>query len=270
MKANVIVVNLLLEQEMGKTKRKSANARQNAYDRHPTRTLRERDWFQIRFTQQMIHPTFSNVKDLTVFDMYFALRYGLIDVSDIPPIRVFEDETGQLWSVDNRRLWVMKNARRGFNCEPLYTREQNPGRFKEVEYKIRSLQGKSGDYVWFRSREAADAVHQCCITASKRHHLDDHITNDHLNITSRQLILLTRCPIHYKDRTLSCSCLTKLNMGTLKDMIHRRCLEIERILNNAHLTISEEHKQLFEKFNTSTTTSSSNEFSTSFEFLLDL
>ncbi len=48
---------------------------------------------------------------------------------------------------DNRRLWVMKKARRGFNCENLYTCEQDPKRFKEVENKIRSLHETKGEHI---------------------------------------------------------------------------------------------------------------------------
>lgn len=237
---------------MGKTKQHSANARQRVYDSQPSRTLTRADWSQIRFTQRMIHPTFSNRKELTVFDMYFAVRYQLMDVSDIPPIRVFEDATGKLWSVDNRRLWVMKTARRGFHCENLYTREQDPKRFEELQCKIRSLHGATGEYVWFRSRELADSIHQCCITAYKRRQLDDHIATIHLNIDLRKMTLLTQCPVHYKDR-VSCTCLTKENSGTLKNMIRYRCYTVQRIMTNAQLTPSNEYTKLFEKLGTITT-----------------
>ena len=152
-----------LKKNMGRTKRRSANARQRAYLINPTEVLTPADWCQIRFTQRMIHPTFSNRKELSVFDMYFAVRYQFMHVSHIPAIRVFKNDDGKLWSVDNRRLWVMKKARRGFNCENLYTREQDSNRFKEVEIKIRSLHGTNGEHVWFRSREPSDHDYICCI-----------------------------------------------------------------------------------------------------------
>jgi hypothetical protein len=237
---------------MGRTKRHSANARQQAYLMNPTQPLTSADWSKIRFTQPMIHPTFSNRKELSVFDMYFAVRYEFMDVSNIPAIRVFKDDNGRLWSVDNRRLWVMKRARRGFNCENLYTREQDPKRFQEVQYKIRSLHGKQGQHAWFRSREPEDQVYICCINASKRGKLDDHIAKDHLNIDLEQITLLTRCPIHYKDRIL-CICLTRSGSGTLKDMIRRRCQILKQIMANAQLEASEEQMKLFEQFENKTT-----------------
>ena len=237
---------------MGRTKRHSANARLRAYLTKPTRSLTSADWREIRFTQRMIHPTFSNRKELSVFDMYFAVRYQLMNVYDIPAIRVFQDDDdGKLWSVDNRRLWVMKSARRGFHCEDLYTREQDPSRFKEVHDKIRSLHGTKGEYVWFRSRELEDQIHQCCIQASKNHRLDAHIANDHLNVNLEQITLLTRCPIHHEDpRCSSCTCLTSCVGGTLKAMVQRRCQTLKQVMVNAKLQPSQEHVQLFEKFAT--------------------
>jgi hypothetical protein len=46
--------------------------------------------------------------------MYFAVKYQFMNVSDISAIRVFKGNDGKLWSVDNRRLWVMKKDQRGF------------------------------------------------------------------------------------------------------------------------------------------------------------
>ncbi|CAF4151374.1 unnamed protein product [Rotaria sp. Silwood2] len=177
---------------MGRTKHHSANACRHAYLVNPTLSLTPSDWSQIRFTQRMIHPTFSNRKELSVFDMCFAVRYQFMDVSDIPAI-------------------LMKKARRGFNCEHVYTREQDSKRFQELEYKIQSLHGTKGEYVWVRSQELSDLIYLCCINASKRRELDNHIANDHLNINLEQLTLLTRCPIHYKYQK-SCTCFTSCTM----------------------------------------------------------
>ncbi len=237
---------------MGRTQRHSANARRRAYLAKPTKSLTSADWREIRFTQRMIHPTFSNRQELSVFDMYFAVRYQLMNVSDIPAIRVFQDNDGKLWSVDNRRLWVMKKAQRGFNCEDLYTRQQEPSRFKEVDDKIRSLHGTQGEYVWFRSREPSDQIYRCCIKASRGRRLDAHIANDHLNVDLGQITLLTRCPIHHKDR-IPCTCLTSCAGGTLKDMIQRRCQTLKQMMSNAKLKPSQEHVKLFEKFSNTIT-----------------
>jgi hypothetical protein len=91
---------------MGRTQRHSANARQRVSLLNPTKALTPADWSRIHFTQRMIHPSFSNRKELSVFELYFAVRYQFMNVSDIPAIRVFQDDDGKLWSVDNRRLWV--------------------------------------------------------------------------------------------------------------------------------------------------------------------
>ncbi len=46
----------------------------------------------IRFTHIRIHPTFANASRMTVFEVYFAIKYGLMALSRLPPIRVFEYE----------------------------------------------------------------------------------------------------------------------------------------------------------------------------------
>ncbi|GLJ14297.1 hypothetical protein SUGI_0230210 [Cryptomeria japonica] len=38
------------------------------------------------------------------------MEKGLIKASDFPPIEVYKDENGIIWSNDNRRFWVFRKA----------------------------------------------------------------------------------------------------------------------------------------------------------------
>jgi hypothetical protein len=40
---------------------------------------------------------------MDVFDTYFAIKFGLMPITELPPIRIY-DYGGHLWSIDNRRL----------------------------------------------------------------------------------------------------------------------------------------------------------------------
>ncbi|RUS16280.1 hypothetical protein BC937DRAFT_91411, partial [Endogone sp. FLAS-F59071] len=61
----------------------------------------------VRYTQDSIAPTFRNGSFLkqTAND----IRYGLLDPNDLPSIRV-RVHKGAWYSMDNRRLWVLKEA----------------------------------------------------------------------------------------------------------------------------------------------------------------
>jgi len=61
---------------------------------------------------------------MSVFEIYFAIKYGLKSLSRLSPVRMFEHE-GQLWSVDNRRLLEMR-------LEDPYIQHQSPTRFQEL------------------------------------------------------------------------------------------------------------------------------------------
>ncbi len=59
---------------------------------------------RVRFTQTYIHTRFSNSNtSMDVFDTYFAIKFGLMPITELPPIRIY-DYGGHLWSIDNRRL----------------------------------------------------------------------------------------------------------------------------------------------------------------------
>ncbi|MCC9624680.1 DUF637 domain-containing protein [Thalassospira sp. MA62] len=61
----------------------------------------------IRFTQDSINARFSDGR--SVDDLVAGLRNGSIDPSSLPPIRTF-DVNGQLFSLDNRRLYAYQQA----------------------------------------------------------------------------------------------------------------------------------------------------------------
>ncbi|CAF3291115.1 unnamed protein product [Rotaria socialis] len=175
----------------------------------------------IRFTHLRIHPTFGNTKHMTVFEVYFAVKYNFMDLSRLPPIRVFRHE-GHLWSVDNRRLWVMRQVN-DWHIEGPYIERQSPIRFQEFTMKHRGLNGTSGEDVTFHR----DAPHECCIDAWKSGSLDEHIAVIHLNMTLDEVKLLSRCILH-KEK---CDCIydEESNCRTLSGMINARKRRLNQI-----------------------------------------
>ncbi|KZL12451.1 DUF6862 domain-containing protein [Pseudovibrio sp. Ad26] len=61
----------------------------------------------VRFTQNSIGAKFSDGR--SVDDLIIGLRNGSVDPSSLPPIRTFE-ANGQLFSLDNRRLYAYRQA----------------------------------------------------------------------------------------------------------------------------------------------------------------
>jgi hypothetical protein len=53
-----------------------------------------------------------------------------MDTSELPPIRVLKDADG-LWSIDNRRLWIMKQTNK-FHCEGPYTPERSASLYNDA------------------------------------------------------------------------------------------------------------------------------------------
>jgi len=63
---------------------------------------------EILFSQNSIGPEFSDGKSLG--QLIVDMENGDINVEDLPPIRVFRDENGNLVSLDNRRLYAAREA----------------------------------------------------------------------------------------------------------------------------------------------------------------
>jgi hypothetical protein len=61
----------------------------------------------VRFTQDDIGAQFRDGRSID--DLAIGLQSGTISPDSIPPIRVVPRE-GELWSLDNRRLWAFKQA----------------------------------------------------------------------------------------------------------------------------------------------------------------
>jgi len=61
----------------------------------------------VRFSQSSISRNFSGGG--TIDDLAAGLRSGSVKAGDIPPIRLVEQD-GNLFSLDNRRLWSFKQA----------------------------------------------------------------------------------------------------------------------------------------------------------------
>ncbi|GLJ14298.1 hypothetical protein SUGI_0230240 [Cryptomeria japonica] len=70
---------------------------------------------EVRFSQDSIsrnftksYETIPKPSSLTV--VLQQMEKGLIKASDFPPIEVYKDENGIIWSNDNRKLWVFRKA----------------------------------------------------------------------------------------------------------------------------------------------------------------
>lgn len=197
--------------------------------------LTEQEHGQIHYTQRYIKPRFSNSSPMNVFETYFAIKYKFMRVTELPPIRVFKAD-GQLWSVDNRRLWVMKNATK-FHCEGPFTREQDSVYFNELVIKRRSLRGGSGNHVQFSD----DPEHRCCIMAFQQGILDTHFAEVHLKISLEFIRALGK--YQYSDNLIIDE------NSSLQSRIHKRYDLLKRTLEIHHINPPEKLHQMVLAFN---------------------
>ncbi|CAF3948011.1 unnamed protein product [Rotaria sp. Silwood1] len=156
----------------------------------PPRKLEIDEISRIHFTQTHIHSRFSNnSQNMDVFDTYFTLKFGLMPIEELPPIRVYE-HYNKLWSIDNRRLWIMREAGK-FYYEGPYTQRHSMSRFMEFADKYKSLHGTSGKQVEFHSGDSS----ACCIEAWNSGILDEHEFNYHLGLTHNEMKFFIQCPL---------------------------------------------------------------------------
>jgi hypothetical protein len=189
----------------------------------------------VRFTHLRIHPTFANVSNMTVFEVYFAVKYGLMALSRLPPIRVFAHE-GHLWSVDNRRLWVMRQMN-DWRIEGPFTERQSAVRFREFIMKNRGLNGTSGEEVTFHR----DAPHECCVDAWNSESLDEHLAVVHLKTTLDEIKLLSKCVLHHQnDEHCCCVGNDEPDCRTLSIMIHARRQRLDQTIQQSITEITDD------------------------------
>lgn len=210
----------------------------------PARELNENDLKCIRYTQTHIHTQFSNNhSSMDVFDTYFAIKFRLISIKELPPIRIYE-YNGHLWSIDNRRLWIMCESGR-FYYEGPYVKEHSVTRFMEFESKYSSLHGTSGEKIKFHPNDPG----KCCIDAWNSDTLDEHEIIDHLKLTIEKFQFLIQCPIHHLS---SCDCLEiipdEIRTVSLKQALHKRCQLIRQLSNKSNIVLSKRKKRLLNRF----------------------
>ena len=210
----------------------------------PPRKLNLHEISQIRFTQTHIHTQFSNnTSFMDIFDTYFAMKYGFMSINELPAIRIYE-YGGHLWSIDNRRLWIMRESGI-FHYEGPYTEEHSASRFIEFTSKYASLHGTSGKEIQFHSNDPS----KCCIEAWNSDILDEHELSDHLNLTFHELKFLTQCPVHHSS---SCQCLEvvpdKTRTISLQQAIRKRCRLIQQLIEKGDLVLSARKEQLLNRF----------------------
>jgi hypothetical protein len=210
----------------------------------PPRELNKNDMDLIRFTQTHIHTQFSNNHlPMDVFDTYFAIKFDLISLTELPPIRIYEYDK-HLWSIDNRRLWIMRESRK-FYYEGPYTKEHSDTRFMEFQSKYSSLHGTSGEQIQFHLNDPA----KCCIDAWNSDTLDEHEFTDHLGLTLDEFKFLIECPIHHSS---SCDCLevipNKTRTISLNQALTKRCRLIRQLVNKANIVLSRTKAELLNRF----------------------
>ena len=65
----------------------------------------------LRFTQDSIGSNFQKpYRYLSLEEARENIERGVMKSEDFPPIGVYKDEQGMMWSKDNRRLWVFRKA----------------------------------------------------------------------------------------------------------------------------------------------------------------
>ena len=226
------------------TAKKRRNERLALLREKPPRELNDDDMRRIRFTQTQIHTQFSNnCSQMDVFDTCFAIKFGLMSVEELPAIRIYE-YGGHLWSIDNRRLWIMRES--GKYCyEGPYTKEHSVSRFMEFEYKYSCLHGTSGKNIQFHSKDPAT----CCRDAWNSDTLDGHEMIDHLELTVDEFRFLIQCPIHHSS---SCKCLEvipdKTRTASLQQALSKRCRLIRQLVRKTNCTLNADEKQLLNRF----------------------
>ncbi|CAF4980828.1 unnamed protein product [Rotaria sp. Silwood1] len=214
----------------------------------PPRKLEIDEISRIHFTQTHIHSRFSNnSQNMDVFDTYFTLKFGLMPIEELPPIRVYE-HYNKLWSIDNRRLWIMREAGK-FYYEGPYTQRHSMSRFMEFADKYKSLHGTSGEQVEFHSGDSS----ACCIEAWNSGILDEHEFNYHLGLTHNEMKFFIQCPVHHH---VSCKCLDIMPDGTrtisLQEAFGKRCRLIRQLAKKNGLELSTRKKQLLNGFDAET------------------
>ena len=225
------------------TSKKRRNERLALLLEKPPRKLNVNDMRRIRFTQTHIHTQFSNnCLHMDVFDTCFAVKFGWMSVEELPAIRIYE-YGGHLWSIDNLRLWIMRESGK-YNYEGPYTKEHSVSRFMEFEYKYSSLRGTSGKNIQFHSNDLIS----CCRDAWNSDTLDEHELIDHLKLTVDELRFLIQCPIHH---SLTCECLEvipdKTRTTSLQQALSKRCRLIRQLVKKTNCALSVNEKQLLNR-----------------------
>ncbi|RUS21160.1 hypothetical protein BC937DRAFT_93445 [Endogone sp. FLAS-F59071] len=104
----------------------------------------------VRYTQDSIAPTFRNGNSL--MQTALKIRHGLLNSNDLPSIRV-RAHNGVWYALDNRRLWVLKEA--GITNVRAWNVTSDPS--LEAEFS-RKLTSRSGGYSIRVRRGAAAAA----------------------------------------------------------------------------------------------------------------
>ncbi|CAF1964636.1 unnamed protein product [Rotaria magnacalcarata] len=121
--------------------------------------------------------------DESLINTYLKLKNGY---HALPPIRIYEHDN-HLWSIDNRRLWLMKE-RGMFKYEGPYTKEHSASRFIEFETKYASLRGASGNKIKFHQ----NPKHQCCIDAYENGILAEHLAD----LSNQKCVMCCQQKVH--------------------------------------------------------------------------
>ncbi|RUS20773.1 hypothetical protein BC937DRAFT_94421 [Endogone sp. FLAS-F59071] len=88
---------------------------------------------QVRYTQENIFDKFTN--NIPIKDTLHDILHGFLDADDLPPIRVWLHE-GEWYSLDNRRLWVLRRA--GVECILMENGMNRPTLYTEFSQKNRN------------------------------------------------------------------------------------------------------------------------------------
>lgn len=73
----------------------------------------------------------------SVEELRHDLQYGQVEVNDIPLIHVIKTRSGNVWSLNNRRLWCFRHAR-NIHKIPVRIVDQRPPWFNKRIQKLQN------------------------------------------------------------------------------------------------------------------------------------
>ena len=86
----------------------------------------------ILFSHSKICPIFSGCKK-SVEDTFTEIQNGMLKVTDLPIITIIKNDKGDIISLNNRRLWVLKKCKKTSFLDTVHVNTKNFTKFSKKE-----------------------------------------------------------------------------------------------------------------------------------------